>query len=95
MLKILFISTLLVLSLFSKETISHKIINDVYFLPSQSKEAKSEIRDLINNSKEEIIVAIYNFSYKKFLKDLISARKKGVNVTVILDKEKISKKKIF
>jgi len=65
--------------------------NDVYSLPSESSFVKNKIEDLILNSKSEINIAMYNFSYKKFAKALKKASKNGVKVTVLFDKEKIKK----
>lgn len=93
--KILLILPLLLISLYSKNLTS-TINSEIYLLPSQANIAKDEILDLIKNSNDEIIIAIYNFSYKKLQKELIKAAKRGVNVTVILDEEKNSKnKKVF
>jgi phosphatidylserine/phosphatidylglycerophosphate/cardiolipin synthase-like enzyme len=80
MFKIVFITLFLVLNLFS---------NEVYILPNQGEEIKDKISESIINSKSEILVAMYNFSYKKFAKDLVDASKKGVKVTVYLDSKKV------
>lgn len=80
MFKIVFITLFLVLNLFS---------NEVYILPKQGEEIKDKISESIINSKSEILVAMYNFSYKKFAKDLVDASKKGVKVTVYLDSKKV------
>lgn len=80
--KLLFLSILLAFNLYS---------NDVYILPAQSDEAKDKISSLITNANEEILIAMYNFSYKKFAKDLVKASSKGVDITVILDSEKVEK----
>lgn len=65
--------------------------NDVYFLPSQSEAVEEKIVDLIKGSNNSIYIAMYNFSYKKFAKELIKASKKGIKITVILDKSKVEK----
>ena len=80
MFKIVFITLFLVLNLFS---------NEVYILPKQGEDIKDKISESIINSKSEILVAMYNFSYKKFAKDLVDASKKGVKVTVYLDAKKV------
>lgn len=80
MFKIVFITLFLVLNLFS---------NEVYILPKQGEEIKDKISESIINSKSEILVAMYNFSYKKFAKDLVDASKKGIKVTVYLDSKKV------
>ncbi|WP_228197930.1 phospholipase D-like domain-containing protein [Poseidonibacter antarcticus] len=66
-------------------------INEVYFLPKEADIAKDNILRLIKKSKNNISIAMYNFSYKKFAKELISSSKDGVEVTIILDKSKITK----
>ena len=80
MFKIVFITLFLVLNLFS---------NEVFILPNQGEEIKDKISESIINSKSEILVAMYNFSYKRFAKDLVDASKKGVKVTVYLDSKKV------
>lgn len=68
-----------------------KIENEIYFLPNKAKAAKEKIIDYINDSKKNIYVSMYNFSYKKFAKPLAKASKKGIKVTVFLDKSKVKK----
>ncbi len=80
MFKIFLISIFMVLNLYS---------NEVFILPKQGDEIKDKISDLILSSKSEIQIAMYNFSYKKFAKDLVDASKKGVNITVFLDAKKV------
>ena len=80
MFKIVLISLFLVLNLYS---------NEVYILPKQGDEIKDKISESILNAKSEILVAMYNFSYKKFAKDLVDASKKGVKITVFLDAKKV------
>ena len=63
--------------------------NEVYLLPKEAKETKENIIDLIKNSKKSISIAMYNFSYKKFAKELVDSSKKGINIKIILDKSKI------
>jgi len=82
MLKILFISLFLVLNLYSSE---------VFILPNDSKKAQEQISSAILDAKTEIFIAMYNFSYKSFAKDLIKASKKGVQVTVLFDDKKTKK----
>ena len=71
MFKIVLILLFLVLNLYS---------NEVYILPKQGEEIKDKISESILNAKSEILVAMYNFSYKKFAKDLVDASKKGVKI---------------
>lgn len=77
---IVLISLFLILNLYS---------NEVYILPNQGKEIKDKISESIINSNSEILIAMYNFSYKKFAKDLVDASKKGVRITVYLDAKKV------
>jgi phosphatidylserine/phosphatidylglycerophosphate/cardiolipin synthase-like enzyme len=87
MFKTIFIMIFLFSTLYSNENILNQ--NQTFFLPQQGNEAKDKIVELISASKENIKIAMYNFSYKKFAKELVDASKKGVKVDVILDKEKI------
>ena len=80
MFKFVLISLFLILNLYS---------NEVYILPNQGKEIKDKISESIINSNSEILIAMYNFSYKKFAKDLVDASKKGVRITVYLDAKKV------
>lgn len=64
----------------------------VYLFPADANEAKNDIIELIDNSKDKIVVAMYNFSYGKFAKALVQANERGVKVTVILDKKKSQEK---
>ena len=63
--------------------------NHVYFFPKQADEAKDKIVELIASSKDSIKISMYNFSYKKFAKELAQASKKGVKIQVILDEKKV------
>ncbi len=47
----------------------------LYFLPNEAGQAKSKIIKLIASSKRSIEISMYNFSYKKFAKELIKAQK--------------------
>ena len=80
MFKIILIALFLVLNLYS---------NEVYILPKQGEQIKDKISESITNAKSEILVAMYNFSYKKFAKDLVDASKNGVKITVFLDAKKV------
>ncbi len=80
--KILFLFFIFVLNLYSDE---------FYFLPKQSSETKEKISELILNAKSNIMIAMYNFSYEKFAKDLIVASKKGIKIVVLLDAQKVEK----
>lgn len=63
--------------------------NHVYFFPKQADEAKDKIVELIANSKDIIKISMYNFSYKKFAKELVQASENGVKIEVILDEKKV------
>ena len=80
MFKIVLIALFLVLNLYS---------NEVYILPKQGEQIKDKISESITNAKSEILIAMYNFSYKKFAKDLVDASKNGVKITVFLDAKKM------
>ena len=80
MFKIVLIALFLVLNLYSTE---------VYILPKQGEQIKDKISESITNAKSEILIAMYNFSYKKFAKDLVDASKNGVKITVFLDAKKV------
>ncbi len=80
MLKIFVLSVFLVINLFA---------NEIYILPKQSEDIKDKISESITSAKHEILIAMYNFSYKKFAKDLVEASKNGVKITVFLDAKKV------
>lgn len=63
--------------------------SELYLLPQEANKAKEDIVSLINDSQKSITIAMYNFSYKKFAKALVKAKKRGVDITVIFDKKKI------
>lgn len=83
---------LFILNLNANQIIT-QINNQLYTLPNENKLIKKEIFNLIDNSKEEISIAIYNFDYKDILEKLLKASKRGVNITIILDKKKNSENK--
>jgi len=64
-----------------------------YFLPQDSDKLKLHIETLINTSQDNIDIAMYNFSYKKFAKLLNGAVKRNVSVNVIFDNEKVKSDK--
>ena len=80
MFKIVLVALFLVLNLYS---------NEVYILPKQGEQIKDKISESITSAKSEILIAMYNFSYKKFAKDLVDASKNGVKITVFLDAKKV------
>ena len=64
MFKVLFLSLLIITNLFSE------VKNELFILPNQGKELDERIENLIDSSKNEIIIAMYNFSHKEILKKL-------------------------
>ena len=63
--------------------------NELFILPKKSKESLDYIEKLIKESKDEIKIAVYNFSYKKIVKNLVKAKKSGTDITVYFDSSKI------
>ena len=58
----------------------------IYFLPKDSNVLKEDIVKLINGANKSIDIAMYNFSYKKFAKELNNVSKKGIETTIIYGK---------
>ena len=67
----------------------------IYFLPSDAKEVKNKIVELIEDSKNSVDIAMYNLSYKKFVKALNKAQKKGIDITIIYEKSDLKLPKKF
>ena len=65
MIRIIFLTLLFIF------TLKAEIKNELFILPSQNSEIEDRILTLIENSNDEIIIAMYNFSYKKYAKELI------------------------
>lgn len=82
----------ILLSIFLVFSISYAR-NEIYFLPNDSDKIKDDLVQLIEKSKDRIDIAMYNFSYKKFIKALEKASKKGVMINLYLDKSKFKKSK--
>jgi phosphatidylserine/phosphatidylglycerophosphate/cardiolipin synthase-like enzyme len=57
----------------------------LYFLPQQGYEAEKEITQLFSKAHDEIKIAIYSFTNKKFLKALKLAAKRGVKIKIVAD----------
>ena len=76
---------------FSKDAFKLKDTNEIYFLPKHADKTKDRIVDLIKQSKSSIYISMYNFSYKKFAKQLVKKSKEKINITVIFDKSKVKK----
>ena len=70
-------------------------LDKIYFLPSEAKEAKKDIVKIFQNSTKSIDIAIYSFTYKKFLKALKKAAKNGSHITIYYDKTKLKFPKKF
>ncbi|MFZ9659884.1 MAG: phospholipase D-like domain-containing protein [Arcobacteraceae bacterium] len=63
-------------------------IDKVFFLPIENKLVTKEIESQIKNAKNNIDIAMYNFSYKKFSKLLEDASARGVKVKIYYFKKK-------
>lgn len=83
------IKLILLFTIFLFSNINAK--SEFFFLPKDGEKAKEKIVSLIEKSDKTIDIAMYNFSYKKFLKELEKASKRGVIVNLYLDKEKLEK----
>ena len=81
MIRLFIITILLVVNIFALEK--------VYFLPEKSEEVKTDIINHIRNSKQSIDIAMYNFNYRKFGKELDKAVSRGVDVTIYYYRKKI------
>ncbi len=91
--KISLLIILLSFNLYSKDNkaFSSTNLNEIYFLPKEADKTKDNILYLIKNAEKNITIGMYNFSYKKFAKELVSASKNGIKITIVLDESKISK----
>jgi len=58
-------------------------LDKIYFLPKEANTAEKHIIKLIQNANKRIDIAMYNLSYKKFVKELKKISKKDVTVTII------------
>ncbi len=56
----------------------------VFFSPNGG--AEKGVIKVINNAHREIVVAMFSFTNKNIARALVNARKRGVNVRVILDR---------
>lgn len=64
--------------------LDNKTIISVYFLP-KDEDVSEDIITLINNSKNYIYIPMFYLTDDKLIESLISAKKKGVDVRIILD----------
>ena len=92
-LKISLLVIILSFNLYAKDNSVNNSINtnEVYFLPKETKKTKEKIISLIKSSKKSISIGMYNFTYKKFAKQLVISSKNGVDIKLILDKSKVKK----
>ena len=63
---------------------------DVYFSPNGG--ATQAIVSELNHAQNEILVQAYSFTSKPIAKALVDARKRGVNIIVVLDKSQANGK---
>jgi len=56
----------------------------IFFSP-KSKTYKSAIKELVENAKEYIYIPIFYLTHKGLSRELISAKKRGVDIKIILD----------
>lgn len=61
--------------------------DELYFLPIDKKKSINKIINLIQKSKYSIDIAIYNINYKKIIKQLNIASKKGVKINIFYTKK--------
>ncbi len=64
-------------------------MDKLYFFPKDAQKARNHIAKLINTSKNNIDIAMYNFGDKKFAKLLNSAHKRGVKVKIFYSKKNV------
>jgi len=77
--KKLFILFFLVIALFARD--------EVFFLPKDGNVAEKKITYLFSHAHQNIKIAIYSFTNKKFLKALKNAARKGIKIEIIADYE--------
>jgi len=68
-----------------------------YPLPKYGKEGLERILSIINTAKKTIHVGLFTFTHPELVDSLIKAKKRGVDVRIILDKQttKAASKKAF
>ncbi len=69
----------------STEQISSKSVELLF--PRENENPVPVLTNLYNNAKKKIDVAIYSFTQPEILKALTNAKKRGVDVRVIVDRE--------
>jgi len=65
--------------------------SEIYFLPKEAKKSRNKIISLIDNANSSIDLAMYNLSYKKLIKSLTKASRRGVIINLYLDTAKVKK----
>ncbi len=63
---------------------------EVYFSPS--KDCENRIVQAINDSKKEVVAAVYSINNPRIVEALINAKKRGVKVQVLTDRVQASQK---
>ena len=61
--------------------------DNIYFLPQNGKEAEQRMINLFYHAHQNIKIAIFTFTNKKFLKAIKSAARRGVEVKIVADYE--------
>ena len=79
--KKLFFVLLLTLSLFS--------FDELYFMPHDGKKFQDDLIEQLENAKESIKIAMYNFEHKKIARILKKKARDGVRVIVLYSKKDV------
>jgi len=58
---------------------------EIYFLPKDGNKAEKRISKLFYKAHQNIKIAMYSFTNKKFLKALKSAARRGVKIQIVAD----------
>ena len=61
--------------------------NEIYFLPLDGVKAEQRIVNLFYNAHENIKIAIFTFTNKKFFKALKNAARRGIKIEIVADYE--------
>ena len=64
--------------------------SEVYFSPS--KDCENRIVQAINDSKKEVVAAVYSINNPNIVAALINAKKRGINVQILTDRVQASQK---
>ncbi len=79
--------TCILFLLFSFFFLKVSFARDIYVYFTPSYEALDAITDEINSARETIDVAVYDFTSRPLSKALVRAKKRGVKIRVILDRQ--------